>query len=178
MLNLLLGHPSFMLNDHPLIVHFPIALWTAPIIFAVLWLIFRKPTLETAAAATLVLGVVIALIAVATGLHAAATVPHPDAAHELLDDHETLAFVSFGVAAALSIWRLALWQRLARIKTLFPVGLLALAVLVNLTAHLGGELVYRYGIGTTAVKISPELSHVYELSHGEQPGHGEKHGDH
>ncbi|MFB3880540.1 MAG: DUF2231 domain-containing protein [Armatimonadota bacterium] len=173
MLNLLYWHPSFMLNSHPLVVHFPIALWTAAFIFALLWLIFRKPTLEASAIGALVLGTAIAVVTAATGLHAAATVPHPDAAHELLEDHESLAIASFVVAAVLSVWRLVLWQKLRKIQAAFPVALLALAVMVNLTADLGGRLVYRYGIGTTAVKISPELSHQYEESHGEQPGHGE-----
>ena len=175
MLNLLYWHPSFMLNSHPLSVHFPIALWTAAIIFAVLWLIFRKPSLDAAAVAALVLGAVIAIVTAATGLHAAATVPHPDAAHELLEDHEDLALASFAVAAVLSIWRLVLWQRLRKIQSAFPVALLALAVLVNLTADLGGRLVYHFGIGTTAVRIPAQLSHEYETTHGEEPGHGEHH---
>jgi uncharacterized membrane protein len=174
LLNLLYWHPTFMLNSHPLLVHFPVALWTAAIIFAVLWLIFRKPTLEIAAVAALVLGTVIAVVTAATGLHAAWTAPHPDAAHELLGDHENLALASFGAAALLSVWRLILWQRLRKIQSVFPVGLLALAVLVNLTADLGGRLVYHFGVGTTAVKMPTEWSHQYEVTHGEKAGHGEQ----
>jgi len=177
-LNWLYWHPSYMLNSHPLFVHFPVALWTAPIIFVVVSLIFRKPfgwnsapALYAAAIATLVLGVVIGVITVLAGEHAAWTAPHPDAAHELLDDHETAALTSLGLAAVLSIWRLALWQRLRKIQLVFPIGLLALAGLITWTGHLGGQLVYRYGMGTTALKMPVEWSHEYEVTHGEQAGH-------
>lgn len=49
--------------------------------------------------------------------------PHPQAAHEIMDDHETLALVSFG---------------------------------------LGGKVVYRYGVGTIAVKMPAAWSHEHE----------------
>ena len=75
------------------------------------------------------------------------------------------------MAAALAIWRLVLWQRLSKIQAAFPIGLLVLAGLATYTGHLGGQLVYRYGIGTTAVKMPAEWSHEYEVTHGEQPGH-------
>ena len=182
MLNWLYWHPSDMLNSHPLLVHFPIALWTAPIIFIVVSLVFRSirgrstaPALQTAATAALVLGAVIAVATAVTGLHAAWTVPHPDAAHELLEDHESAALTSFGLAVVLSVWRLALWERLRKVQAIFPIALLALAVLVTYTGHLGGQLVYRYGIGTTVVKTPTELSHEYEVTHGEEAGHGEEH---
>jgi uncharacterized membrane protein len=168
---LLNWHPSFMLNAHPLFVHYPIALWTAPIILVVLGLIFRKPWLETAGAAALVLGTALAFFTAGTGLHAAWTAPHPEAAHEILEDHETLAFTSFGLAAVLSIWRLAFWQRSGRLHFLFPVALLALFVLVSFTGDRGGRLVYRFGVGTTAVKLPSEWSHEYEVTHGEKAGH-------
>ncbi len=171
-----------MLNSHPLLVHYPIALWTAPIILAVLALIFRKPfgwdwrpALNAGAIAALLLGIAIGVATVFAGEHAAWTAPHPDVAHEIVEDHEDAAITSLVIAGVLAIWRLLLWRPLRKIQFFFPIGLLALAGVVSYTGDLGGRLVYHYGMGTTAVKMPVEWSHEYEVTHGEEAGKGQEH---
>lgn len=166
-----------MLNVHPLLVHYPVALVVAALLFEVLWLLFRRESLYHAATASLALGAVTGIAALVTGLLAGSTVPHSEAAHEIMETHETTALISFGLAAILAVWRL--WRlRLpgyGGFNVVFLFLLLVLTGLIAYTAHLGGQLVYQYGVGGTAVKM-PAEDHPH---HGQaEPEHHHEEGEH
>jgi uncharacterized membrane protein len=143
-----------MTNFHPLFVHFPIALLSISWIFDLLGTILRKEELTRAGWWTQLSGTIALLAALATGLGAKASVSVPAAGAGHLARHEQVAFV----AAALFLVHLYLRIRLQRtpgrrmtpaLLVLSLVGLL----LIWLGAWLGGELVYRFGVG---VHTSPE----------------------
>ena len=92
-----------------------------------------------------------AAAAVGLGLLAEETVPHVPAAWEAMEEHETLAFWTLGLFAALSLTRILLrkkWDSLAnKWKVIFLGGwAVAIGVLIA-TAQHGGDLVYNYGVG-------------------------------
>jgi len=160
-----------MLNWHPLFVHYPIALLTSAVFLEVLWLVFRKESLRHAMMAALVLGAVGVVIATATGLQAEATVPHEvPGGHELMETHGRFALISSALAVVLAVWQLWLAQRFVRLRAVFAVGLLALLGLISYTGYLGGDLVYRCGVGGKgglAFQAAPEGGHHHH--HGGEP---------
>jgi uncharacterized membrane protein len=55
-------------HPHPVMVHFPIAFLTASSLFAVLYVVFKKPTFETTSFYLLLLGSIASPFAIITGL--------------------------------------------------------------------------------------------------------------
>jgi uncharacterized membrane protein len=138
-----------MQNFHPLLVHFPIALLLLAALLELLRLVTRRPHFAPAAGWFLYLGALAAVFAAGSGWLAEQTVAPVAAAHEELEKHEKFGYVTLGVAAALVFWRVATGRRGGpRPRWLYTLTLLALAGLVALTAHEGGELVYQHGVGT------------------------------
>ncbi len=130
---------------HPVVVHFPIALLTLGLAAEAASLAgWRREKLAEAASWLLWLGTLGLLAALGSGFLAEETAPHVPAAWEVLDEHETLAWITAGVFAALSLWRGfrgLRWRRAALAAWLAGAGLLAA------TGWHGGELVFRFGMG-------------------------------
>jgi uncharacterized membrane protein len=145
-----------MQNAHPLFVHFPIALLLAALVLEVLAVISRRESLRNGATSCLVLGALAGLVAMITGLQAGESVPHLDAAHEIMETHETLGIAVFILAAALSIVRLLKLDRAAAARAVFVVALAVSVALVLYGAFLGGKMVFDYGVGTALVTGQPE----------------------
>lgn len=104
-----------MQNFHPLFTHFPIALLLLVPVLDLIGIIRRGEWYHRASLLVLFLGVLSAVAAVTTGLIAEDTVPHSiDAAHALIEVHETLALTTLGVAVAILLWRLGVRNRLTR----------------------------------------------------------------
>lgn len=135
---------------HPKAVHYPVALltlgWAAA---AAAFLRGRPAWLGEAAAWLLWLGTAAAWAALGLGLLAEATVPHVPAAWRAMGEHETLAWWTAGLFSALSLLRLWLDRRQRRRgwESAFLAGWLGAAAALAATAHEGGELVYRFGVG-------------------------------
>jgi len=144
-----------MQNSHPLFVHFPIALLLAALVLEVLAVISRRESLRNGATSCLVLGALAGLVAMITGLQAGESVPHLDAAHEIMETHEKLGIAVFILAAVLSIVRLLRWDRIAAARAVFVAALAVAAALVLYGAYLGGEMVFQYGVGTALVTGEP-----------------------
>jgi predicted heme/steroid binding protein/uncharacterized membrane protein len=66
--NLLQTFPSARRHPHPMVVHFPIALFMASSLFILLYLIFKNPSFEITSFYLLILGAVASPFAMATGL--------------------------------------------------------------------------------------------------------------
>ena len=147
------GVPSL----HVVVVHFPIAFIAFAPLFDLACLVFRdRVWLDRAAAAMYLLGTLGAGAAYLLGERAAeAVVSMTPAAESVLADHEAQAVITLSVLAVATLLRLVvtwLGRDDRRIKIgLFrllalPAVLVALAMLA-LTADLGGQLVYRHGVG-------------------------------
>jgi uncharacterized membrane protein len=143
-------------NLHPAVVHFPIALLPAALLFDLVCLL--RPTwtwLDRGAAALYALAAAGAGAAYWAGNEAAETLGTlAPAARAILEEHEDLALWSLIALSALAVLRLALaWREHDRPRVgagplrwiLLLGGVGALALLAT-TADHGGSLVYRHGV--------------------------------
>lgn len=146
-----------MTNIHPIVVHFPIALFLTGFALDVIGHLLQRETLKRAGLILVVLGAAGALAAMLTGQFAEESVEERlnGAGERVLDTHEDLgkltAYLLLAVAAMrlmlatnwLSRWRWIAGAALAVYLIAGAVGVGALTV----TGYYGGELVYRYGAG-------------------------------
>jgi uncharacterized membrane protein len=139
------------LNPHPLVVHFPIALLMASVLFDLSAFLSKREALEKAARWNLIMGLVTAAMAFVTGLQAEESVPPFPVMQEIVERHEKLAYITLGIFVLLFLWRVLkhgkFFRRWPSLYLLVAfLGMLNLAV----TAYYGGELVYKYGVGVQA----------------------------
>ncbi len=133
---------------HPMFVHFPIVLLIAAFLIETAALLFRKPEWSRISFWHLLFGALAALAAVCTGRLAMGIAKHSYQIYPVMEWHER---IGYGVAAlaltavvlrfksrdAASVrYRLAAWILLA-----VACGAMAFG------AHLGGRLVYEFGVG-------------------------------
>jgi uncharacterized membrane protein len=142
-------------NWHPAIVHFPIALTLSGI--AALWIgaLLRDTEfnrqLQNFGHWSLRLGFVSAVVAAWFGILAFMGVPHDEIAYKAKTLHRDWALVTIAVFIPFFILS-CLRQRLTRhITRAFTAGLIIPALLFFRTGWLGGEIVYRYGVGVESV---------------------------
>lgn len=150
-------------NWHPLIVHFTIALLlTAAALFVLGTLVRSRPAgaaMTLVARWNLALGVLATLVTLATGWQAYNTVAHDEPSHANMTVHlrwaigTALVFLLAAGAAWLDRRRAA--GAGAALLTLLVAGSSALGV----TGWLGGENVYRYGLGVMSLPKTD--SHVH-----------------
>lgn len=133
---------------HPALVHFPIACWSlATAADVVAWLGAPWP-LETFAAALLVLGCGLGVLAVGAGFLELLKLPAAHPAERDVQWHMLLALGSGGLYAGSLFLRVEQYQ----LVPLTPLALLlsVLGFVVLLAAGwMGGRLVYRHGVGVT-----------------------------
>ena len=140
--------------NHPVIVHFAIALLVVGVIFRWISLTGRAAFAGPAAATLLLAGTVAAVAAVQSGLDAHGPVERIPGARQAVVDHEDAGIWArnvFLIVALLELVALAARRRhlnLARgaLWGSAVVGIFGFAALVN-TAGRGGDLVYRYAGG-------------------------------
>lgn len=153
--------PSWAPNVHPIIIHFPIALLFAAVLFDFIGLIKRDATwLSKAALLLFVLGAVAAIVAVITGHEAAGGLFHsgllPKSAGADLHEHSELGEDTawfFGIYALLRLI-LTWWGKMSQLSfavIAFLIGFGGL-FLVYETAEHGGKLVYDHNLGTQLMK--------------------------
>jgi len=163
-----------MQNIHPYFVHFPIAILSAGLLWDILGIFLNKESFRNAGWWAQVFGVIAIIITVITGLIAANTVAHTDAAHEIMETHETIGLIVAGVFILLLIWRSFLKTSIP-LKKLYQTIYLAIGIFTVITmlygAHLGGKLVYEFGVGGSAVQ-QPAHSHQHMEANEEHEHEG------
>ena len=163
-------------NWHPMVVHFTVALLlTGSFLFLVGTVLARRPA---GSAATLVarwnlaLGIVAALITLATGWQAYNTVAHDAPSHANMTVHLRWAL---GAAALFLVAGIAAWidrQRAAGAGPALLAAVMLGSVALAITGWLGGENVYRYGLGVMSLPKSDGHKHGGDHMHGiEEPAH-------
>lgn len=163
-----------MQNVHPLFVHFPIALLSVGLLFDILGRLFNKESLRSSGWWCGIFGMVAILGAVASGLFAEGTVAHSDESHSIMETHKTLGLVAFGMFALLFTWRSIAKTRLP--EKLLPLGVYFLMAAFGVGmmfygAHLGGRLVYEFGVGGTAVQQPrKDVPHIHNHDQNEETG--------
>lgn len=161
--------PEWMPNIHPLIIHFPIVLLLLAVLLHLTALIVWKlPWLRTITLAVFILGLLTLILTYLSGRQAADSVSITTVAINTLSKHADLALwtlIYFGVLTVLhlGIKFLKIYDKKSISIALLVLGLFGLVLVVQ-TADLGGQLVYKYGVGVQAgsqVKIKE-----YESAYG------------
>lgn len=151
--------PDIIPNWHPAVVHFPIALAVTATLLLLLGRL--RPANPTFTASGRLLGLFAALgagVAAALGWYAFQTVEHDGAGHLVMLRHRNWALVCTAVLIGLAVWD-GLRQRAERPvhAALLPI-MLAISASLGVTGWLGGEMVYRHGIGVSAAAFpAPEV---------------------
>ena len=130
-------------NLHPLFVHFPIALLLSSVAFSWAGRLWQGKNFDQAAWYTLLLGLAGTLVTLITGLLAAQGVPADSPALGIA------TFVIFGIQAICAYRSKGVYSPGKRIlHTVIQLIGVALIVVVGL---YGGELVYTFGVGVSAI---------------------------
>ncbi len=137
-----------MESVHPLVVHFPIALLLTALFLDGLALALRRPAIHRVALWNLCLGTLGAAVAVLTGLQAAQIAKHSFAIHQVMELHRKLGIATLVLGVLIVGWRLFRRDRLTtRDRLLTFVIMLVMAGTLAFGAHLGGRMVYEFGVG-------------------------------
>jgi len=154
-------------NIHPLLVHFPIALFSVFFISDLLGCFLKKPEWRQFATFSLLIGTVTALFTIAAGFHAAYTVAHNDATHAIMLRHQVFGISLTVIAIGLLTYRTLADSAFIHTKTYVQFifsGILMLLLIFG--ADLGGLMVYEYGVAVKkpAAIIQP-IAHEHTHEH-------------
>ena len=163
-------------NFHPVVVHFPIALTIVAFASAFAAQLFKKRAFANQLAIVshymLWLAAVTAVVAVAFGWLAYNSVNHDDAGHAAMQVHRVWALTTTALLVLLALFDIKKHQS----STVMPIYFVCLlgftSVLVGSTAWLGGELVYRHGIGVLALPQAEMESAGHENASAHEHGAG------
>lgn len=126
---------------HAVMTDVPVGSWTAAVVFDALAAITDNETLDKAADALVILGLVGAAGAAVTGMNDWAEI-EPEAPRRIGLVHAALNIVATAVFAA-SWWTRRQQRTRGTARALGALGF----VVVSVSAHLGGNLIYEHGIG-------------------------------
>ena len=147
---------NFMAELHPFIIHFPIALLSLYIVLEIITYFIENETLNNITTWILLFGIITAVNAVLSGNQAEHLASSfMDATSTLVKDsiekHEQFATYTLWYFLILLVVRYYLVQK-KKLTKLFKGVLIILAlcggILIFQTGITGGNLVYKYGVGT------------------------------
>lgn len=180
---------SIIPNMHPAVVHFPIALTLVALLFSLGAHMLRKhsavPLLAATGHFTLWLAALSAVVAAVFGwLAFNSGMNHDDAGHAAMLLHRKWA-----IPTALGLVVLAGWDawktRANQVMSLPVLALLfVLSGAIATTAWLGGEIVYRHGIGVLSLPSAEGAGHnhqhnsVNEAEHSHEAANVDEHSTH
>ena len=142
---------------HPMLVHFPIALLFASVLFDVGSHVLKRDGLREGALWLLGLGLVGGIGSVITGGLAEHAAEKAGVAESLIETHEALAYVTLGIMAFLFLYRLLLRNRFSTMAfVLYLVVAMSGLAAVSATGHTGGNLVYEHSVG---MKVALHKAH-------------------
>ena len=147
---------EFLAELHPRIVHFPVALFILYFFLEASGILLKKNYLSKTAYIILIAGIVTAVTAVLTGnqAHEAAKMilkEKNNLLNRMIEQHEQNATITLWYFFAILILRTYFISKKkfeSNWKYIFiPIGLVG-CYLIYITGIHGGELVFKYGIGT------------------------------
>jgi uncharacterized membrane protein len=133
---------------HPATVHFTIAFLLAGSVAEAFGIFAGRERVERWGGACVLLGTACVVLSVVTGFLAENSIAHPAGASADIERHERLGMITLALYLVALFWKG--WDR-GRVREsarpMYAVFVLAAAVLVCVTAWVGGELVYVHGAG-------------------------------
>jgi uncharacterized membrane protein len=136
------GHPI-----HPMLIPFPLALWVTSFIVDILYYFTRHPTLLTFAKFLLAAGCIAALVAAIFGIIDWLAINNNEV-KKVANWHARLNIIALIVFAISLFLRMGSYSDLVGRSLTIPFLLSLLGViLITISGWLGGELVFRYGVG-------------------------------
>lgn len=137
-----------MESFHPLVVHFPIALLLTALGIDLAAIVSRRPALHRIALWNLGLGTLGAGAAVLSGLKAEGIAKHSFEIWRVMERHQQLGIATAILSLLVLGWRLVTRDQLTRSARLAMLAaMLAMGITLSVGAHLGGRLVYEFGVG-------------------------------
>jgi len=163
---------------HAALNDLPAALLVVAVLFDLAAALARRPTLRVVGFATMLAGAVGGILAVLSGLQAEGHIAHGEAVHEIMETHETLAFITLGIFAVLAVWRVIRERKMSPAErgASLALSIAGLGVLIA-TAALGGRLVFDHAAGVPTPVLEAEL-HERAEGHHHHGGEGEEADDH
>ena len=138
------GHPI-----HPMLIPFPLALWVTSFVVDILFYFLRHPTLLVISKFMLAAGCLGALAAAIAGFIDWLAIQNGDV-KKTANWHARLNVIALVVFAISFFLRLGSYSEWVGRKLTIPFLLsLVGVILITISGWLGGELVFRYGIGQT-----------------------------
>ena len=138
------GHPI-----HPMLIPFPIALWATSFAADVLFYFLRHPTLLVIAKFLLAAGCLTAVAAAVFGIIDWLGIKDGEV-KKVANWHARLNVVALIVFAVSLFLRMSSYSGLVGRRLTIPFLLsLVGVILITISGWLGGELVFRYGVGQT-----------------------------
>jgi uncharacterized membrane protein len=131
---------------HPALVHIPTALWPSALVFDLLSLFREENVFVQLAYYAILLGLIVALLAIPTGLADWTDIRREKPAWKLGLYHLILNLI------VSILWGINWWLRMDSFQTaaLVPPGLVVLSALATslllVSGYLGGRMIYAYGI--------------------------------
>lgn len=170
---------SFLGPFHPQIVHTPIALLIFSAFFAIVGRLFDRDWLRKASVLMLVFGFLGAFLAVQSGKPAHRVPEHKQGVpEEAIDSHgesgERVMYLAGGALVALGIASRLQGGAANAIGMLALLLQIAAAVLVGVTGHKGGQLVYEHGAN---VKVDGQLVKSVNAKPESEPREGDRGGE-
>jgi uncharacterized membrane protein len=154
-------------NWHPILVHFTIALYTTSAAIYILVAIIQRflgknwiQDLLITARWCLWIAAFSTLFTIPAGFYAFSTVQHNEISHKIMTIHRNWGLVT--ATGILSLAGISLWRYFKNEKYpsfTFLVGLILVGIALLITGYLGGELVYRYGLGVISPLTSVPTQH-------------------
>jgi uncharacterized membrane protein len=138
------GHPV-----HPILIPFPLGLWVTSFAADVLFYFVRHPTLLVISKFLLAAGCLGAIAAAIPGIIDWLAIKNGDV-KKVANWHARLNIIALIVFAISLFLRLSSYSQFVGRKLTIPFLLSLLGViLIAISGWLGGELVFRYGVGQT-----------------------------
>ncbi|MDD4890576.1 MAG: DUF2231 domain-containing protein [Phycisphaerae bacterium] len=146
---------------HPVLVHFTVGLLATGVLTALVGAVFRLPRVLFAGQCMIWIGAGFGVAAVVGGYLAEDRIATDAAIRDLIETHETLAWISLSIFAAVAAgWLLVVRMEMKRLSVwLHALGVVGLGFLLA-TGYYGGDMVYEHGaaVHRAGVPVVPRES--------------------